>query len=322
MLTPIKLGLAAGAAVAAAVPASVILVETFDPIEPAATSVVVAATLPKAQGRADFDDPAFRPGPTGAAAPGLPTRAAAPGAGAPRLATTGPGSGSAPSADAQIAARVAAGFDAVAAPPPPAARMLLPPGPIALGKPAPDLPAGVAREPPVPEAEAVPFALAAVDRIDVDASPADPAARALDRATPTPKPTRAATGEPDDGRVRSLIEREAEALKVPPKLALAVFVTESGLDAGKRGPDGRIGVTQVSYRIAKALGYQGSEKALSDPETNIRWGMKYLAGAYKRADGDICRTTMKFQGGHYVEKQTQLHLAYCGRVKQAMASLP
>ncbi|MBT9290142.1 transglycosylase SLT domain-containing protein [Prosthecodimorpha staleyi] len=301
MLTPIKLGLAAGAAVAAAVPASVILVETFDPIEPAATSVVVSATLPKAQGKLDFDDPAFRPGPTGAAAPG----AVSP-----------------PPAGAQIAARVAAGFDAVAAPPPSAARMLLPPGPIALGKPAPDLPAGVAREPPVPEAEPVPFALAAVDRAGVDPSPPDPAARALEHATPTPKPSRAATGEPDDGRVRSLIQREAEALKVPPKLALAVFETESGLDAGKRGPDGRVGVTQVSYRIATALGYKGSAKALAEPETNIRWGMKYLAGAYRRADGDICRTTMKFQGGHYVEKQTQLHLAYCGRVKQAMASLP
>lgn len=136
---------------------------------------------------------------------------------------------------------------------------------------------------------------------------------------PKPSPRAVGAGGKTD-TFRALIEKEAEAQKVPPKLAVAVFELESDLDPAKKGPDGRIGLTQVNFRIAKALGYKGTEKGLADPETNVKWGMKYLAGAYRRAGGDTCRTTMKFQGGHYVEKELALHRTYCDKVKQQMAS--
>ena len=60
---------------------------------------------------------------------------------------------------------------------------------------------------------------------------------------------------------------------------------------------------------------------LADPATNLKWGLKYLAGAHRKAGGDLCRTTMKFQAGHAVDKQTAVHTAYCGKVKSVMASL-
>jgi soluble lytic murein transglycosylase-like protein len=141
---------------------------------------------------------------------------------------------------------------------------------------------------------------------------------------PIPKPA------PRDGKAaedatadeyRRLVAREAEALKMPAKVAEAFVEVESGYDAARKGDDGRIGLTQINLRIARQYGFKGSEKDLADPETNVRWGLKYLAGAYRKAGGDVCRTTAKFVSGHTVDKPTAAHKAYCAKVKQAMASL-
>ena len=41
------------------------------------------------------------------------------------------------------------------------------------------------------------------------------------------------------------------------------------------------------------MGYTGTDEALYEPDTNIRWGVKYLAAAYQLAGGDLCQTVLK-----------------------------
>ena len=38
---------------------------------------------------------------------------------------------------------------------------------------------------------------------------------------------------------------------------------------------------QIKPATARMIGYRGTTKALYDPETNIRWGMQYLAMAHQ-----------------------------------------
>ncbi len=124
---------------------------------------------------------------------------------------------------------------------------------------------------------------------------------------------------PDDATVGDdLIASHAETHGVPVALARAVVRIESNFDPKARGRAGEIGLMQIKPQTARGIGYQGNVEALYDPDTNLRWGMKYLAGAYQRAGGDICGTVMRYQGGHYATRMTGANRTYCGRVKSLM----
>lgn len=145
----------------------------------------------------------------------------------------------------------------------------------------------------------------------------DPKPRVASIAEPEAQPT-AGTPSQSLSEIRAMVVSEATAQNIPPKLALAVVQVASRYDARRQGEDGQIGLTQIRLRIAKQFGFKGSEEDLWEPRTNLKWGFKFLAGAYKRANGDTCKTIMKFTGGYYVEEPTKLHLAYCGKVQAAM----
>ena len=68
------------------------------------------------------------------------------------------------------------------------------------------------------------------------------------------------------------------------------------------------------------MGYSGSASGLLDAETNARYGMKYLALAYKLAGGDTCRTVMKYQSGHMASRMSGANRAYCAKVRTITAS--
>lgn len=192
--------------------------------------------------------------------------------------------------------------------------------------------------PPAPERLAAidpPLALAAVE------THVDPAGRAIasDPATPGAGETNtvasldqppATLPVPPAPRVpaiavradlRKLIADEAAADHVPANLALAVVALESEFKPDKHGDDGKLGLFQLRYSIAKALGYKGSAAGLVEPATNVKWGMKYLSGAYTRAGGDTCKTAMKFIAGHYQEDFKPVHAAYCHKLEDRMAAL-
>jgi len=115
------------------------------------------------------------------------------------------------------------------------------------------------------------------------------------------------------------IEKHARAAGVPVALALAVVRVESNYNPKVRGRAGEIGLMQIKPQTARGMGFSGSSNALYDPETNLRWGMKYLAGAYQRAGGDTCGTIMRYQGGHYAKRMSKVAVGYCAKVKRHMA---
>jgi hypothetical protein len=118
-----------------------------------------------------------------------------------------------------------------------------------------------------------------------------------------------------------LIESEARFQGIPPEVADAVARVESNYDPTAMGGDGERGIMQVMPPTAAMLGFRGTPLELADPATNIRLGVRYLAGAWRLANGDLCRALMKYRAGHKEERMSTLSVEYCRRAKSHLASL-
>ena len=118
----------------------------------------------------------------------------------------------------------------------------------------------------------------------------------------------------------ALIARQAAAHGVPLALAHAVIRHESNYRPDVRGRAGEVGLMQIKPSTARGLGYSGSTKGLYDPETNLRWGMKYLGEAHRLGRGDICGTILRYNAGHAARRMNPRSSAYCASVKRHMAS--
>jgi hypothetical protein len=112
-----------------------------------------------------------------------------------------------------------------------------------------------------------------------------------------------------------LIHRAAGAAAMPADLAYAVAYVESGFDAQASGDVGEVGLMQVRPQTAAMLGFRGTDRELAAPQTNIRYGVAYLAEAWRLAEGDICRALMKYRAGHGEERMTARSIEYCARAK-------
>jgi len=62
---------------------------------------------------------------------------------------------------------------------------------------------------------------------------------------------------------------------------------------------------QIKLATARGLGYTGDAQGLRDPNTNLTYGVKYLAGAYRAADGDHNRTMHYYASGYYEAAKRQ-----------------
>jgi hypothetical protein len=69
------------------------------------------------------------------------------------------------------------------------------------------------------------------------------------------------------------------------------------------------------------LGYKGDKAGLFDPETNVQYAVAYLARAWRLANGDLCRTLMKYRAGHGEERMTPLSVEYCRRARTHLAAI-
>lgn len=138
----------------------------------------------------------------------------------------------------------------------------------------------------------------------------------------TVAPALAAPDAPNDraGYV-AVVRREAEARGLPPEVAEAVAFVESGFNPSAVGGVGEIGLMQIRPATAEMLGHDGGAIALFDPATNARFAVRYLAGAWKLADGDLCRALMKYRAGHGAEIMSPLSATYCLRAKRYLARL-
>src|SRR5258707_12247174 len=78
---------------------------------------------------------------------------------------------------------------------------------------------------------------------------------------------------------------------------------------------------QIRPETAAMLGFRGSAEDLAKPETNIHYGVTYLSKAWRLANGDLCRTLMKYRAGHAEEVMTKRSVNYCNRARNHLAGL-
>ncbi|WP_064694704.1 lytic transglycosylase domain-containing protein [Rhizobium aegyptiacum] len=112
----------------------------------------------------------------------------------------------------------------------------------------------------------------------------------------------------------ALISKYANQYAVPVALATAVIRVESNFNPNARGSHGEIGLMQIKPATARMMGYSGSAKGLFDPETNIKYGMKYLAAAHDLGGGETCNTILKYNAGHGATRMNPVSKTYCGKV--------
>lgn len=119
----------------------------------------------------------------------------------------------------------------------------------------------------------------------------------------------------------ALLTREADRLGLPPAVADAVAGVESSYDPTAVGKVGELGLMQVRPTTAAMLGHKGPATELLKPETNVRYGVAYLAKAWELARGDLCRALMKYRAGHGEERMTPLSIDYCRRARVRLAAI-
>jgi Transglycosylase SLT domain len=103
----------------------------------------------------------------------------------------------------------------------------------------------------------------------------------------------------------AMIASQASANGVPEALVHRVIVRESRYRADLIGRGGTIGLMQIKLATARSLGYTGTAEGLRDPETNLTYGVRYLAGAYRVANGNHNRAITYYAGGYYRAQKHQ-----------------
>jgi soluble lytic murein transglycosylase-like protein len=119
--------------------------------------------------------------------------------------------------------------------------------------------------------------------------------------------------------LKAIVAKHAAANGVPFSLADAVVRVESRYNP-RAANAGNFGLMQIRHQTARGVGYTGSASGLLDAETNARYAMKYLAQAYRLADGDTCRTVMKYQSGHMATRMNGANRSYCAKVRTITAA--
>jgi len=100
-----------------------------------------------------------------------------------------------------------------------------------------------------------------------------------------------------DGALDSMIARHAAENGLPIELVHRVVTRESGYNPHARS-GGNLGLMQIKYATARGAGYDGAPSGLMDPETNLTYAVRYLAGAYRAAGGNANRAVRLYASGY------------------------
>jgi soluble lytic murein transglycosylase-like protein len=121
-------------------------------------------------------------------------------------------------------------------------------------------------------------------------------------------PQIAAAGEAD---YAAMVSAQAAANGVPEALVHRIIMRESRYQPHLVGRGGTIGLMQIKLATARGVGYTGDAAGLRDPNTNLTYAVKYLAGAYRAANGDHAKAIRYYAGGYYyaAKRQRQQMLA-------------
>ncbi len=109
-----------------------------------------------------------------------------------------------------------------------------------------------------------------------------------------------------DAQYDALVATHAKANNLPEALVHRMILRESGYRPGLVS-QGNIGLMQIKLGTARGLGYTGTAEGLRDPETNLTWAVKYLAGAYRAANGDHKRAMHYYASGYYAVAKRHRH---------------
>jgi soluble lytic murein transglycosylase-like protein len=107
-----------------------------------------------------------------------------------------------------------------------------------------------------------------------------------------------------DAQYDALVATHAKANNLPEALVHRMIVRESGYRPNLVSR-GNIGLMQIKLGTARGLGYTGTAEGLRDPDTNLTWAVKYLAGAYRAANGDHHRAMHYYASGYYAVAKRQ-----------------
>ena len=116
----------------------------------------------------------------------------------------------------------------------------------------------------------------------------------------------------------ALIATHAATNGVPEALVRRVILRESRYQASLVGRGGTLGLMQIKLATARGLGYSGTAEGLRDPDTNLTYAVKYLAGAYRAANGDHHRAMAYYASGYYAVAKRQ-RLAHGSHPEPAIA---
>ena len=101
-----------------------------------------------------------------------------------------------------------------------------------------------------------------------------------------------------NGNLGELVARHAAANNVPEALVRRVIHRESRGNT-RAISKGNYGLMQIRLGTARAMGYRGGVEGLLDADTNMTYAVKYLAGAYRAAEGNHDRAIRYYAAGYY-----------------------
>jgi soluble lytic murein transglycosylase-like protein len=119
--------------------------------------------------------------------------------------------------------------------------------------------------------------------------------------------------------LRRLINHYADVYDLPPALVHRLIDRESDYRPHLRaGP--YYGLLQMLPQTALTMGHDGPASELLDPEVNLRYGLRYLRGAYLLAEGDFDGAIRRYASGYYYEARDRCMLVETGLAEREMRS--
>src|SRR3546814_7021561 len=113
-----------------------------------------------------------------------------------------------------------------------------------------------------------------------------------------PLPETASASPPE---MSKLIKRYAGRYGGPESLIHRVVHRESRYNPKAYHKDGYGGLMQIKYATAKSMGYHGPPEGLLDAETNLKYAVKYLRGAWLVADNSNDNAIRLYARGYYYD---------------------
>lgn len=119
------------------------------------------------------------------------------------------------------------------------------------------------------------------------------------------------TGPQPVGREKlsGLISKYATMYSVPEDLVHRVVMRESRYNPGAYNR-GHFGLMQIKHATARSMGFSGPASGLFDAETNLRYAVKYLSGAWKVSENDRDGAVRLYARGYYYDakRKNMLHV--------------